>query len=200
MSFGWTFEWFPGWKGISSKAFEELWHSAFQDSAVTNASPFAHPLLFQAWSESYGKREFEPIGYIAKHTDGRIVLQVLKHPKTGSHLLTQQVLRTVGYDLFDYTEPLVFPGASNKTTIGVAFWDALWAVFETDAAAIGLPRPDVLDVPRVRGSMLHSAHDSKTTEMSPFVRLQNYATPEGLPERTQGWLSQAIAAALEAPV
>lgn len=165
----WNIRWERDWRRIWQGDVFEKWERAFHPDSRSRTTPFGHPLVQKAWVDTTSADRYDPFLLVATHDDGREALHLFVRARGVHARAPSKELRSAGGDFFDYTEPVVLPGADGNTDLDDSFWSALKADLTPRKGAWF----DVFEMPRVRAQSLGGV-TAGASEVALSVRLDAY--------------------------
>ena len=161
----WRFEWLTTWDEVWDPSFVSQWEGWMD--ASPDAHVFFHPALVRAWTETYrALRRIEPRFLIARRGEDCTAFFPLVLDRCGWKNAWLRVIRPVGYNEFDYHDPILHGDPSRETWLG--FWHAL------GEEIMAREDCDVLSVPRAREPCTGQGEGLSATEGAPYILLARF--------------------------
>jgi len=166
----WQFEWLTTRDAIERPDFIAWWRCLSE--AAASPQPFFTPEVVGAWLKVYsGVVHWEPRFLVGHRKGGGELLLPLVSMRGEWKDAWPRVWQPVGFNDFDYHDPLVSPDLASCE-------EDLWDVVLAEVQRAGAGNADVLLIPR-----LHAPRQSawiKPVEVSPFLDLSQFSGVEAL--------------------
>ena len=168
---GWQLEWLTTWDEVWDPSFVAQWQSWIDHWPTAHV--FFEPSVVRAWVEAHSEtRSTEPLFLIARRGGEHAVMLPAVLTRYGWKDAWQRVIQPVGFDHFDYHDPIIAGQPSPQ------LWRDFWTVFV--AAVEDLRKGDFLAIPRVHGHCAHAEERFSGVGTAPLIDLSAFTSFEAL--------------------
>jgi len=168
----WQFEWLTTWDQVWARDFVAQWKLWMIQSP--DAHVFFEPSVVRAWYETYRDlREIEPRFLIARRGSEQTVFYPLVFDHCGWKDAWLRVIRSVGYNEFDYHDPICNCECSKDV------WSSFWIGLDDELEKRGRDL-DLLSISRVRERCTGGVEAFEEVEKAPFINLFQFKSIDDL--------------------
>jgi CelD/BcsL family acetyltransferase involved in cellulose biosynthesis len=163
-------EWMTTWDQVWDPAFVAQWEAWIDGSP--NGHVFFHPAVARVWTDVYrGLRDIEPRFLVGRAGADAVAFLPLVYDRGGWKDGWVRVLQPVGFNEYDYHDPILTAPLPPATAAG------FWECFARETARQGA---DLVSVPRVREALASGVPGFRRIESAPFIELAGFASYEDL--------------------